>query len=57
MTPDELSFQATGSSGDVSGLLLHPPEARCLLVFSHGAGAGMRHTFMEKCQAWPHSDI
>ena len=28
-------------------MLLEPAEARCLLVFSHGAGAGMRHRFME----------
>jgi hypothetical protein len=27
-------------------LLLRPPDARALLVLAHGAGAGMRHTFM-----------
>ncbi len=48
MTLQEHRFQATGSSGEVSALLLRPPEARCLLVFGHGAGAGMRHAFMEK---------
>ncbi len=48
MIPEEHSFQATRSSGEVSALLLRPPDARCLLVLSHGAGAGMRHTFMEK---------
>ncbi len=47
-TPQELTFQATRTSGDVSALLLRPPDARCLLVFGHGAGAGMRHVFMEK---------
>ncbi len=30
----------------VSGLLLRPEAARALLVFAHGAGAGMRHPFM-----------
>jgi hypothetical protein len=35
-------------SGDVSGLLLLPPEARVLYVLAHGAGAGMRHPFMER---------
>lgn len=28
-------------------LLLRPPEARALLVLAHGAGAGMRHRWME----------
>ncbi|MCY3963470.1 MAG: alpha/beta hydrolase [Acidobacteria bacterium] len=31
----------------VSALLLEPEEPRCLLVFAHGAGAGMRHETME----------
>ena len=31
----------------VSSLLLEPADARCLLVFAHGAGAGMRHATME----------
>lgn len=31
----------------VSALLLEPEEPRCLLVFAHGAGAGMRHATME----------
>jgi uncharacterized protein len=31
----------------VSALLVQPPEARWLLVLGHGAGAGMRHPFME----------
>ncbi|HSG48042.1 MAG TPA: alpha/beta family hydrolase [Longimicrobiales bacterium] len=29
------------------GLLLRPPDAFALLVLAHGAGAGMRHPFME----------
>ncbi|HYM81762.1 MAG TPA: alpha/beta family hydrolase [Candidatus Limnocylindria bacterium] len=45
--PQELRFQATGRSGEVSALLLRPENASALLVFAHGAGAGMRHAFME----------
>jgi predicted alpha/beta-hydrolase family hydrolase len=33
--------------GDVSGLLLRPDTARLLYVLAHGAGAGMRHPFLE----------
>ncbi len=28
-------------------IFLHPPDSRALFVFAHGAGAGMRHPFME----------
>src|SRR5438445_6568915 len=35
-----------GAAG-VSGLLMRPPDARCLYVLAHGAGAGMRHPFLE----------
>ena len=28
-------------------ILLRPPDARALLVLAHGAGAGMRHPFMQ----------
>jgi predicted alpha/beta-hydrolase family hydrolase len=40
------SFLATPAKGEVSALLLRPAGARRLLVFAHGAGAGMRHRFM-----------
>ena len=43
----EHTFQATNSSGDVSALLVRPEDSRGLYVFAHGAGAGMRHRFME----------
>jgi predicted alpha/beta-hydrolase family hydrolase len=33
--------------GRVSGILTRPPDARVLYVLAHGAGAGMRHRFME----------
>jgi uncharacterized protein len=41
-----LTFSVEGAS-DVSALLLCPDDARWLLLFAHGAGAGMRHSFME----------
>jgi predicted alpha/beta-hydrolase family hydrolase len=40
------SFEAVPSRGAVSALLLRPADARWLLVFGHGAGAGMGHRFM-----------
>jgi predicted alpha/beta-hydrolase family hydrolase len=42
-----LTFLASKSAGEVSALFLCPPKAKFLLVFGHGAGAGMRHPFME----------
>jgi len=43
----EHTFLATRSSGDVSAILMKPTRPRGLYVFAHGAGAGMRHRFME----------
>jgi predicted alpha/beta-hydrolase family hydrolase len=36
-----------GSHGQVSALLDRPPDAWLLYVLAHGAGAGMRHRFLE----------
>lgn len=47
----ELRFIASRSAGEVSGLLVRPPGARRLLVLAHGAGAGMRHPFLERTAA------
>ena len=47
MEPAPLRFEASEAAGEVSALLLRPPRARWLLVLAHGAGAGMRHPFME----------
>ena len=44
---EEIRFQVNAQAGEVSALFLRPERARCLLVFAHGAGAGMRHKFME----------
>jgi predicted alpha/beta-hydrolase family hydrolase len=35
-------------AGSVDGLLLTPEKPRLLYVFAHGAGAGMRHSFMNQ---------
>jgi len=44
-------FLATPGKGEVSALLLRPAAARWLLVFAHGAGAGMRNRFMSEMSA------
>jgi predicted alpha/beta-hydrolase family hydrolase len=46
-----LSIEVGESAGPVSGLLMRPPDARFLYVLAHGAGAGMRHRFMEAVAA------
>ena len=43
----QIRFQANPKAGLVSALLLRPDKANALLVLAHGAGAGMRHKFME----------
>lgn len=43
----DLRFLASRSAGEVSAILVRPDGARWLYVFGHGAGAGMRHRFME----------
>ncbi len=42
-----LTVRVSDSAGDVEALLLRPDDANWLLVFAHGAGAGMHHPFME----------
>jgi predicted alpha/beta-hydrolase family hydrolase len=42
----EMRFAVEGA-GEVSALLLRPKRAHSLLVLAHGAGAGMRHSFLE----------
>ena len=43
----EIRFTVSRSAGAVSALVMRPPDARAMLVIGHGAGAGMRHAFME----------
>ena len=46
LSPKELRLPV-GDSGETSAILLRPPKARAMLALAHGAGAGMRHPFME----------
>ena len=43
----ELPIAVAERADGVSGLLLRPDGARLLYVLAHGAGAGMRHPFLE----------
>jgi uncharacterized protein len=43
----ELTIAVGQRAGDVSALLVRPSEAWLLFVLAHGAGAGMRHPFLE----------
>lgn len=44
----DLDILVSDRIGRVSGMLLQPPDARSMLALAHGAGAGMRHPFMER---------
>jgi uncharacterized protein len=43
----DILFAASENAGPVSGLLMRPGDAQVCLVLAHGAGAGMRHKFMD----------
>lgn len=43
----EIQFAVSAKAGAVTGLLNKPVDATALLILAHGAGAGMRHRFME----------
>jgi predicted alpha/beta-hydrolase family hydrolase len=43
----DLEIDVDPSLGTVPGILLRPPDAWLLYVLAHGAGAGMRHRFMD----------
>jgi predicted alpha/beta-hydrolase family hydrolase len=47
----ELSFPVSERIGAVSALLVAPRDAWGLYVLAHGAGAGMRHAFLEQTSA------
>ena len=47
MTDPALPRTIAIEGGHVSGLLLLPAQPKAILVLAHGAGAGMRHPFME----------
>ncbi len=44
----ELKFHVPEAEGDVSALVSIPHDVRFVYVLGHGAGAGMRHHFMER---------
>ena len=46
MIEKEIGFMAGNSYGKVSAIFLRPEKARWLMVFAHGAGAGIGHEFM-----------
>jgi len=48
MTPSEHRIPVGEPIPDVSALLVRPPAATTLYVLAHGAGAGMRHPFLER---------
>jgi len=43
----EISFSVPPQEQEVSALFVRPPGARFVYVLAHGAGAGMRHPFLE----------
>ncbi len=43
----DLRFEVDGAPTDVSAILCRPADATALLVLAHGAGAGIRHVFLE----------
>jgi uncharacterized protein len=47
MTRSDLQLHVSDTIGSVSAVLVRPPDAWLLYVLAHGAGAGMRHRFLE----------
>lgn len=47
----KISIPVNDKAGIVSALLVRPADAKTLLLLAHGAGAGMRHPFMETVSA------
>jgi len=47
LTGQELSLSISPRVGSVDAVLLRPDATRAMVVLGHGAGAGMRHHFLE----------
>ena len=47
-TTSTIKFKVSEKAGEVSGILVLPEATEYLLLFAHGAGAGMNHSFMGK---------
>lgn len=48
LTQKSLRIKVSESIGDVSALFYLPKDAQFVLLFAHGAGAGMKNKFMEQ---------
>lgn len=48
LTKKSLRINVSKTIGDVSALFYSPDDAEFILVFAHGAGAGMNNKFMEQ---------
>jgi predicted alpha/beta-hydrolase family hydrolase len=48
LTAQRINIPVSEDIGSVSGLLILPKAATSLMILSHGAGAGMEHSFMEQ---------
>jgi uncharacterized protein len=51
MSAEQIQFKVSDKIGAVSGLLALPRGGKSLMVLAHGAGAGMRHPFMDNVTA------
>ncbi|HMG90988.1 MAG TPA: alpha/beta family hydrolase [Chryseolinea sp.] len=47
MESRKLTIKVSESIGSVSALIVEPEKMKYLMILAHGAGAGMRHQFME----------
>ena len=45
-TMQPLSLEVSSSIGNVSGEFIIPEKSECMMTLAHGAGAGMKHSFM-----------
>jgi len=45
------TIKISESIGSVSALIVEPKKAKAMMILAHGAGAGMRHQFMEELSA------
>jgi hypothetical protein len=46
MNRRSLKLQVSSSIGTVSAEYIAPEASKCIMTLSHGAGAGMNHSFM-----------
>jgi len=47
----EIALHVSESIGEISVLITEPDDIQAVLVLAHGAGAGMRHRFLESLSA------